>query len=282
MGSLYRLLLLFYPSRFRERFGREMVLAFDAGRREAKRRGRVAAARYLVAAAADVILNGLRERQTRAPRIPRSEKDSVLTNFAQDLRFALRMLRRQPGFSLVVVLTLALGIGATTAIFSVVDGVLLRPLPYRDPERLAFAWTKLAWIGVPRAWIAGHQILVLEDETRKIEAFVALRTGATQLTGDGGPEEARAGYTTTNLFDVLGVSPIHGRAFRAEEGNTGSNDVAILGHALWQRRFGGDPAVVGRALTVGGRSTRVIGVLPAGFRFHVHSSLGDPVAPDLW
>jgi predicted permease len=200
----------------------------------------------------------------------------------QDLRFALRSMRRRPGFTLIVALTLALGIGSTTAIFSVVDGVLLRPLPYRDPDRLAFSWTKLAWIGVPRAWMNGSHVLQLREETSHFEALVPMQMVTRQLIGTGTPEQVLVGVTGTSLFDVLGVPAAHGRVFRPDEGQPGRADVAVLGHVAWLQYFGADPGVVGRTIEISGSTVRVIGVMPPHFRFRIHSSLGQPGEPDLW
>ena len=205
-----------------------------------------------------------------------------MSRIALDFRSALRLLRRQPGFTLVVVLTLALGIGANSAVFSLIDGILLRPLPYREPGQLAFMWTKLEWIGVPRAWISGGHIAVLQKEATLVESFVALRTVETQLTGAGDPEQVRLALTTINLLDTLGVPPLIGRGFRPGEDRQGSSNVVILSHSLWQQRFGGDEAVLGRQIAIGGQTAGVIGVMPPEFRFMVPSSLGGPVMPDVW
>ena len=206
----------------------------------------------------------------------------MIATVVQDLRFALRGMRRRPAFSLIVVLTLALGIGSTTAIYSVVDGVLLRALPYRDPDRLAFAWTKLAWIGVPRAWMNGSHIVQLQEETKDFEALVPMQLATLQLIHIGTPEQVLVGLTGTNVFDVLGVSPAHGRGFRPEEGRQGQADVAVVGHAAWLKYFGADPNVVGRTIDISGSRVRVIGIMPPSFRFRIHSSLGQPGEPDLW
>src|SRR5262245_38700494 len=267
MLALYRLLLVCYPARFRQRFGPEMTSAFADSWRNRRARGLTAALAWLPGALLDPVVNGWRERRGAQPYTPQPEESSMVNVIRQDFGFALRVLRRQPGFALAAVLTLALGIGATTAIFSVVDGVLLRPLGYRDPGRLGFVWTKLAWMGVPRAWISGYQISLMQDELRSVESLAVMRAQETQLTEDGQPEQVRVGIATTNLFDVLGLRPEIGRAFAAEEGREGNSHVAVLGHALFQGRFGGDAGIVGKSITLGGRSVKVIGVMPERFRF---------------
>lgn len=284
---LYRALLRLYPLRFRRRFGGELTAAFRTEWDDARRRGAIASVHYLAASALDLVVNAWQERRlerrrAQFPQVPDPTRDSMLTILRHDLRFARRTMRRQPAFTAMVVLTLALGIGSTTAIFSILDGVLLRPLPYREPERLAFSWTTLAWIGVPRAWMNGSHIALLQDEARHLEAAVPLRVSATQLTGGGAPEQVLVGRAGTSLFDVLGVAPLLGRTFHADEGFEGHDRVTVLGHAAWLRYFGGDPAILGRTITIGGDSVQVIGVMPPTFRFHVHSSLANPTEPDLW
>jgi putative ABC transport system permease protein len=143
-------------------------------------------------------------------------------------------------------------------------------------------WTKLAWLGVPRAWINGSHIAILQNETRLFDNFAAMRTTEMQLTGAGDAKQVRVGLTTPNLLDVLGVQPLTGRGFRPEEALEGNDKVAILGHALWQQHFGADPAVIGRQIMVDSYAVQIVGVMPPGFRFQVHSSLGDPMEPDLW
>ena len=280
----YRLFLRLYPRRFRMRFGEELTAAFRIGWIDARRRGRLTAVHYLASSILDLIANAWQEHRGcgRIPHLPAPKRDAMIATILQDLRFALRSMRRRPGFNLIVALTLALGIGSTTAIFSVVDGVLLRPLPYRDPERLAFSWTKLAWIGVPRAWMNGSHVLQLQEETKNFEALVPMQLVTRQLTGTGTPEQVLVGVTGPSLFDVLGVPAAHGRVFHPDEGQQGRADVAVLGHLAWLQYFGADPDVVGRTIEISGSIVRVIGVMPPHFRFRIHSSLGQPGEPDLW
>jgi putative ABC transport system permease protein len=171
-----------------------------------------------------------------------------MTNLHQDLRYAVRGLRQRPGFTLVAVLTLALGIGANTAIFSVVNGVLLRPLPYERPDRLAMIWghrnqEPLAQLSVPEYWD-------LRERTHSFAGVAAFAEGNINLTGTGTPERLRAGYFTANTTAVLGVAPAIGRGFTAEEDLPGGPSVVLLGDGLWRRRFGADPKVIGRVLTL--------------------------------
>ena len=189
----------------------------------------------------------------------------------QDLRFAGRALRRSPGFTLIAVLTLALGIGANTAIFSVVNGVLLRPLPYPEPDRLVRIFTAYRGSGVERYAVSQPEFL---DYKGLAAAFAnAAAFGGAGLTLTGGcaatttacePERVRGIAATRDLFPVLGITPARGRNFEGDEGRQGSEPVVIITHEFWQNRFGGDPSVLGRALTLNGISRRVVGILPAG------------------
>ena len=184
-----------------------------------------------------------------------------------DLRYALRGLRRAPGFALAAVLTLALGIGANSAIFSVVNSVLLRPLPYHEPDRLVMVWGRYPEFG--RTSTSLPDFRDWRDGTRGTFAQMAARhNGAFVLTGQGEPEQLTADRVTANFFQTLGVRPALGRAFLAEEELMGGDDrVVVLSHGFWQRRFGGDPNVVGRQLQLSGRPWTVVGVAPRDFRF---------------
>ncbi|HEX6631757.1 MAG TPA: ABC transporter permease, partial [Gemmatimonadaceae bacterium] len=187
-----------------------------------------------------------------------------LEDFGRDLRFAWRSLRRRAGFTAVAALTLALGIGATTALFGVVKAALLAPLPYGNPEGVTMVWS--AWTGFDQTWVSYDE---WEAYRAGIPAFadVALFSdGSITLTGGDGSTRLRAGYVGANLFSVLGVSPVLGRGFTAEEDRPNGPRVLLLSHALWQRRFGGDAAIVGKQIQVGGQGATVVGVMPPGFR----------------
>jgi putative ABC transport system permease protein len=185
-----------------------------------------------------------------------------------DLRFAFRQLLKNPGFTAVAVLTLALGIGSNTAIFSIVSSVLFRPLPFKDPDRLVTVWER----SVKKGYEMNHAgVATFLDWKRQNNAFASMAAfGIDQglnLTGDHEPERVTAVPVSANLFDVLGVNPTLGRTFRAEEETPGSEQVVILSHGLWQRRFGSDPNVVGKAVLLDGRSYLVVGIMPPGFVF---------------
>ncbi|HEV8234682.1 MAG TPA: ABC transporter permease, partial [Gemmatimonadaceae bacterium] len=191
----------------------------------------------------------------REGRMLRHEWWSTVTH---DLVFALRQARRQPVFTIVALLTFALGIGANTAMFSVVRGVLLRPLPFRDPSRLAAIW--------PTRAISNAELLFMQRESRAFESVSALSLGwGVAMTGAGEPRQLHAARTSVNFFNTLGARPILGRTFSPNESERAAWDVAILGHELWTTQFGGDSAVLGRVVDMDGRPTRIIGVMPASF-----------------
>lgn len=192
---------------------------------------------------------------------------STFETFWQDTRYAARTLMRSPGFTTVALLTLALGIGANTAIFSVVNLVMLKPLPFRDSDQLMQVWTRGVRAGGQGDWSSFPDFLDWRKENKVFEDIVAYRTWVFTFSGDR-PAEAMPGFlTTSRFFDLLGAKPQLGRTFLPHEDQPGRNRVVVLSHRLWQRRFGGEPAIVGRSVTVNGGSYTIIGVMPAGFRF---------------
>jgi putative ABC transport system permease protein len=194
----------------------------------------------------------------------------------QDLRYGIRMLRKNPGFTLVAVLTLSLGIGANTAIFSVVNAVLLRSLPYRDPDRLVMV--NYSRSRVPDDFTLAAEFLEWRDQAKSFGQIAAYRFDTADLTGDGEPERLDACFVSADLFTTLGVAPALGRAFTQAEDTAGGAQAVILSDGLWRRRFGGDPQVMGRTLTLGGQSRTVIGIMPPGFRFAGEADLWLPLA----
>src|SRR5215212_2451965 len=191
----------------------------------------------------------------------------------QDVRYGLRTFRKKPGFTLVAVLTLALGIGANAAIFSVVNGVLLKSLPFPEPERLvALNGTtesgRATAVAFPDYldWRAGQNVF---------EEMAARLPAGGVLTGDGEPERVTGRMVTASFFPVLGVRPAAGRFFTEGEDRPGGERLMVLGHGLWQRRYGGDPEVVGRAVLFNGESWTVAGVMPPRFDFYGENSLNN-------
>ena len=180
-----------------------------------------------------------------------------------DLRFAFRSLANRPGLTLAATVTLALGIGATSAVFSVVRQVLLTPLPYDDPQRVVGVWS--AWKGFDRTWLAYDE---WEGWKARIPAFADIGLyidGTATIDGDR-PERVRSAIVHANVFSILGVRPLRGRGFSADEDAPNGPSVAVLSHELWERRYGGDPSIVGKSIQVGGNAMTVVGVMPAGFK----------------
>ena len=178
-----------------------------------------------------------------------------------------RRLVRTPLFTAVAVLTLAVGIGANSAIFSVVNGVLLKPLPFHEADRLVGVWHSAPGINIPLLNQGPSNYFVYREETQTFEDFALWQGAAVSVTGTGEPERAQALRFTDGMLDILRVRPALGRDFSLEDDTPGSPDRLLISHAYWQRKFGGDPSAVGRTLTVDGRAHEVIGVLPADFRF---------------
>ncbi|HXT41232.1 MAG TPA: ABC transporter permease [Candidatus Angelobacter sp.] len=194
----------------------------------------------------------------------------------QDLRFAFRQLLKNPGFTTVAVLTLALGIGANTAIFSVVNTVLLRPLPYREPDQLV--QLRMDWSGKPSTLIGSATYVEVKAQSQSLARIAAYSGGDMTLTGVGSVERVVSGAVTADFFPLLGIQPALGRNFTREEDKPNGPKVAILGHGLWQSRFGGDANVLGRTITLNQQSYTVVGVLPARFQYPEQFQLWTPLA----
>ena len=189
----------------------------------------------------------------------------VMTTLIQDLRYGLRMLAKNPGFTAVAVLTLALGIGANTAIFSVVNGVLLRPLPYAEPGRLMMVYERSREFG--QMSVAYPNFLDWRRENHSFTDMAAFRGDNFNFTGSGQPEYLRGEFVSASLLPVLGVNPLLGRNFLPQEDRQGASGVVMLTYGLWKRRFGADPNILGKTMTLNAKNCTVIGVLPSDFRF---------------
>ena len=185
-----------------------------------------------------------------------------MQSFTQDLKYALRTLTRSPGFTLSVVLVLALGIGATTAIFSLVDATLIRPLPFADPDRLMMIWEDASAMGYPKNNPSPANYIDMRADTRAFEDVAASSMGTWNLTGGGEPIRLEGVRVTANLADVLGAQPVLGRFFSTDEDRDGADPVIVISHGLWQRRFGSDPGIVGVDIIVNDMETTVVGVMP--------------------
>jgi putative ABC transport system permease protein len=185
----------------------------------------------------------------------------------QDVRYGLRGLRRNHAFTAVAVASLALGIGANTAIFSVVNAVLLKPPPLRDADRLVMVWTEQPKIGAVHDEVPPATYADWKAQNHSFDEMAALTWLSFNITGDGEPEKVSAYGVTANLFPMLGVEPALGRTFLADEDRPGGAKVVVLSYGLWQRRYGGDPSVVGREILLNGEKYTVVGVMPRDFQF---------------
>jgi predicted permease len=208
---------------------------------------------------------------------------NMIADLWHDIRYGLRALKKNPGFAAISVLTLALGIGANTAIFSVVNSILLRPLPYKDPDRLVIlghAYPKLDLI----APVSPPGFLSYRDRGNVFESAAVSTGGSVNMTGQGEPERVQGRQVSASFFSTLGVAPIIGRDFTAEEDQPGKEFVAILSQGLWQRSFGGDQNVLGRTITLDGRGYSVVGVMPASFNLYEGDELWTPLGmpPELY
>jgi putative ABC transport system permease protein len=254
---IFRALLFLYPAEFREHFGRELCLAL-AGQLRHGRTPAATVATYLTATAYIFI-------------------DAPLEHYymiRQDLTYAWRTMRREKLTTLAAVLVLALGIGPTTAIFTLVDGLLLRPLPFPDQERLVDVEESLGALAYPN-------YLDFQSRNRSLEAFALYDTGMATLRAEG-QEAERIPVTIASepLFRVLGVQPLLGRIFSAAEDRPNGPQVVLLGEAFWSRRYGADRAIIGKTISLGGAPARVIGVMPAGFHFPDTAELWTPLQLD--
>jgi putative ABC transport system permease protein len=196
-------------------------------------------------------------------------------SLAQNFRFALRRLRKNPGFTVVAVLTLALGIGANSAMFSIVNAVLLRPLPYRDPQRLMLLAER--WPQFPRLSLSYLNYKDWRDQSHSFEAIGAVRNNVMTMTGGTEAERLPTQNVTANLFDLLGIKPELGRTFSDAEDKPGAPPVAVISHSLWERRFSSSPSVLSQTITLDNQNYSIIGVMPP--RFEILQQVADVMLP---
>ncbi len=198
--------------------------------------------------------------------IPRGTPSNsiMFDGLRQDITHAVRGLIKSPGFAAASLITLALGIGATSAIFSVVKAVLIAPLPYGSPERTVQIFAK--WVSFDKTWLSDQEVVDFRAMAQTLEGVGSWNTGQQNLTGDGEPIRVGVGFVTANLFDVLGARPFIGRSISEADDAPNGPQVAVLGYPLWQSRYGGDPAIVGRTVMINELPVEVIGVMPEGFR----------------
>jgi predicted permease len=209
-------------------------------------------------------------------------KTFLLETLCADLRYGLRMLRMNPAFTAIAVLTLALGIGANTAIFSVLDAVVLKPLPYPQADRLTLIWTEMKSAGQSRAPSSGPDLLDIRHRAKLLQDVGGIWVGSAAVTGTDEPEQIKLGFTTSNFLALLGIPPAKGRLFGAQDELENAGPVVIITDGLWRRRFGGDKTIIGRSLIIDGRASTIVGVMPASFRLIFPEDASVPPDVQAW
>ena len=281
--TAFRLLLRLYPPAFRTRYGREMEQLFRASYAERALSGGGAGLLALCAhMLADVAATAARERaaafaewrrarstvRSRIHTDDRFTQGEGMSTLLQDLRYAARTLRRSPGFALVVIVSLALGIGANSLIYSVVDGIIFRPFPYPDADRLMSIGVTYPRTNGERQFIEAispPEYSDLRAGTRTLDRYFAFDLGNRNISGGDQPERLFTGFIWGDPMATIGVRPVLGRGFRAEETTTRGPNVAVISHRVWQSRFGGDSSIIGRVVRVNAEPTEVVGVMHPGF-----------------
>ncbi|KPJ86399.1 MAG: hypothetical protein AMS18_15640, partial [Gemmatimonas sp. SG8_17] len=278
MKRVLRWLLRLFPVSFRDRYGDEVIESVVAKAGDSRRkRGRIAAAGVLVYQSLDLVKAAWVERTIEHSR-PRTEhinrprsfasnpkRDPLVASVWRDARLAVRNFGRSPGFTSVAVLTLALGVGANAAVFSIMDAVLLRPLPFEHPERLSVVQVNVGgpgWYGASEP-----EFIDFREYLGSFDGVAAYELTEATLGDTLAPLRLQGVRLTTDLIPMLGVEPLLGRLFTPEEDMPGAEPVILVSHGLWQQHFGGDPTAIGRTINLGGSQATVIGVMPEGFAF---------------
>lgn len=263
MRSFYRVLLALYPSRFRERYAADLLQTFDDRRREARFSGLLGGLRLLFFLLTDFVVS----MPMALERTDRSGGDGIMNDFLQDLRFSVRMLLKNPMFTVAAVVTLALGIGLNTATYTAVRNLLLAPLPgAEEPDRLVQMYRR--WPGLEYGANSIPHYQDVRDRSGDVfENVAAWQFMPMALSADGRSERILGMVVSANFFQTYGVTPVHGRAFIPGEEDTGpgAHPVVVLGHSFWLTRFGGDPGAVGSSLVLNGDPYRIVGVAPPDF-----------------
>jgi predicted permease len=262
--STFAASLHLYPASFRDEYGREMTRLLADSLRHAS-------------GGSDAVLVWLKAMAGVLLEAPREHAWLMLS----DLRYAFRILRHAKWFTLTALFTLALGIGANTAIFSVVETLLLRQLPYRDPDRIVMVWVKNPEQGFDHDVTSYPRLEDWRAQSSTIEAFAAYAGALRVLTGREDPEQVRSAMVTADFFHVMGATPALGNDFSPGDDDFGRPHKAVLSHGLWARRFGADPGIVGRSITMDGRPYTVVGVMPSSFRYPTRDTdVWEPLAVD--
>ena len=267
------LLLRVFPRSFRRRFGPDLSDAVDDRLRAARGRSHSALAVAWLRAVADLISHGLAERRAERRHDARPRRTPMLQTLVQDVRYAIRTFRARPGVTAVALVTLALGIGANTAIFSVVHAVILRDLPYPDADRIALVYAGHREADFDHGVMNPFDVTYIEQRTRSFSALAITQGGSMTLTGAGEPVRLRHQRVSPSYFGVMATRPSPGRAFNESEA-VGDERVVVISHALWTSRFGRDPGIIEETVLLDDEPWRIIGVMPAGFAY--------PEGVDVW
>ncbi|MGH9392052.1 MAG: ABC transporter permease, partial [Vicinamibacteria bacterium] len=270
MNRFLRFLLLVYPADARRRYGMEIVATVLERLDRDRRRRSFLFAREV----SGIVLAGLRLRfagreLVRRPRFSWTRRGGTMDPILHDLRIAARGLKRRPAFTAIAILAMALGVGANVAIFSVFHAVLLRALPFVEPERLVMLWEKNSERGWYKAQVAPANYLDWREQSRSFAGMAGYNDWLDELAllVEGEPTVVRASTVTGSFFEVLGIAPIEGRVFDEAHTWDGTELVAVLSHGLWTRQFGGDPSIVGSPLTLEGVYYHVLVVIPESFSY---------------
>jgi putative ABC transport system permease protein len=258
---VYGMLLRLYPSAFRDEYEREMRAAFRRRRRDEP--GILRSSLLWLSIVADTLSTAPGEH---------------FDMFMNDIRYILRSLRKTPAFAVSVLATIALGIGATTAIYSLVHAVLLRPLPFTEPDRLVRVSETNRSLNIPDFAVSVLNFLSWQQQSRSFEALAAIRNGSANLTGDGDPERVAGASVSDRFWNMTGINPVAGRAFLPEENVPGKDNVAMLSEGLWRRRYAGDPAIIGRTILVSAAPRVVVGIAPQDVGYTTRIDLWTPLA----
>jgi putative ABC transport system permease protein len=268
LEALYRRLLVLYPARFRDLYEEDMAEFFHDRMMEASRtRGTAGAVAAFGRALADLVTSALRERCSSPRRRTFKGEKHVLDGFRADLKAAMRSVASRPGLALAAAATLALGLGAATLVFTVVDAILLRPLPFEDPERLVMIWNRYDTSSTSSS---PPDYVDRRSASRLLSSMAAIATGSMNLSGDLEARNVEVSRVTASFFQVLGVTPSTGPVSFPSEVPTGEAEearLAVLGPSLWRSAFGSDPAILGRVVRLDGTPHQVVGVMPEGFDF---------------
>jgi putative ABC transport system permease protein len=287
MTGLYRLLLYLYPGHFRRRYAAELVAAFLEDRAEARLGGVAGTVRFCAHMAADLASSASRQRirQVRAgilrraghgaPHLPHPSKRTEMDTLLQDVRYALRQFARRPGFTAIAVLSLAIGIGGNSLIYGLIDGFVLRPFPYPDPDRLVAVGLTFPKLSSDTTYVETMSPAEFADirGSRAFSRAAAFDLGNRNISGGDVPERVFTALLLDDPLPVLGMPAALGRGFTREELGPGGARVAIISHRLWQSRFGGDSDILTRAIRIGGEAASIVGVMPRGLLL---------IGTDLW